>query len=308
MFLAKDFIETPENLIFAVVSYGLEQNKVLCFLRYAPDNGQTKKVSTTTANRLLQTHHPEYLHYSPVLDAHLHAVPTERIIKHYQPKRRLQQLLTSNQPADIETDIVVLCQLLQAYGVDLMQCGITGSLLIGAQHASSDLDFVCYERAVFQQCRSVMAALIERGIIQELNEQDWQDSYQRRNCELNFSDYLWHEKRKANKGMINGRKFDLSLVNANSPAKEHYQKYGLTTIHARVLDDVGAFDYPAEFIIDHAEISSVVSFTATYTGQTFKGECIEVTGQIEQDAQGVKRLVVGSSREAHGEYIKVIPC
>jgi len=34
MFYAKDFIETAEGLVFAVVASGIEQGKVLCFLRY----------------------------------------------------------------------------------------------------------------------------------------------------------------------------------------------------------------------------------------------------------------------------------
>jgi hypothetical protein len=73
-----------------------------------------------------------------------------------------------------------------------------------------------------------------------------------------------------------------------------------------VIDDARGFDYPAEFKIDHQQISSIVSFTATYTGQAVSGERVEVSGMLEQSGQGVKRIVVGSSREAHGEYIKVI--
>ena len=67
-----------------------------------------------------------------------------------------------------------------------------------------------------------------------------------------------------------------------------------------------AFDYPAEFKLDHEEITHVVCFTATYTGQAIKGELIEIAGQVEQASDGLKRIVVGSSREALGEYIKVI--
>lgn len=33
-YLAKDFIQTKEGLIFAVVAQEIEQGKVLCFLRY----------------------------------------------------------------------------------------------------------------------------------------------------------------------------------------------------------------------------------------------------------------------------------
>ena len=38
-------------------------------------------------------------------------------------------------------------------------------------------------------------------------------------------------------------------------------------------------------------------------GKADKGETVEVSGIVEQTPQGVKRIVVGSSREAPGEYI-----
>jgi predicted nucleotidyltransferase len=63
MFNAKDFIETAEGLIFAVVEEGLEQGRVLCFLRYARHASGWKKYSTGQANSLLKSTFPEYLYY-----------------------------------------------------------------------------------------------------------------------------------------------------------------------------------------------------------------------------------------------------
>lgn len=37
---AKDFVATDQGLIFAVVADGVEDGKVLCFLRYAHRQGQ----------------------------------------------------------------------------------------------------------------------------------------------------------------------------------------------------------------------------------------------------------------------------
>jgi predicted nucleotidyltransferase len=208
----------------------------------------------------------------------------------------------------VERDFIALCQLLHVNGLDLSHCGVTGSLLIGVQQASSDIDLVCYNLDVFQHCRAIVRELITRDVLQELSDTDWQQSYQRRDCELSFADYLWHERRKFNKAVINGRKFDLNLINPSSAPVNHYQKCGAITLQCRVLNDTAAFAYPAEFIIDHPHIHSVVSFTATYTGQAVNGELIEIAGVVEQDAHGIKRIVIGSSREAHGEYIKVIRC
>ncbi|MGR9013551.1 MAG: hypothetical protein ACU83U_07890 [Gammaproteobacteria bacterium] len=309
MFLAKDFIETAEGLIFAVVEPGMEEGKALCFLRYALGSSGWKKVATEPANQLLQQLYPDYLHYSPVLDAHLHAVPADRIVQHHQPKHRLQQIIQASRHDAVERDLFRLCELFGQYGLDLAKTGVTGSILVGVQNPDSDIDLVCYDRDVFHQCRAITRELIGQGDLQDLNDHDWQQSYQRRCCELSFDDYVWHERRKGNKAVINGRKFDLNFIDDSASAGAViYQKCGTVTLQCRVSDDTYAFDYPAEFKIDHEGIGSVVSFTATYTGQAISGEMVEVSGVLEQSEQGVKRIVVGSSREAHGEYIKVIQC
>ena len=307
MFWAKDFIETTEGLIFAVVEQGLEDGKVLCFLRYVHGSSGWKKFATEQANNLLQQQYPDYLYYSPILDAHLHAVATNRIIKHHQPKHRLQQLIQATWHDPVERDLFLLCELFERHGLDLTQIGITGSLLIGVQNQESDIDLVCYGRNVFHQCRAITRKLVEQGHLHALNDRDWQQSYQRRSCDLSFDDYVWHELRKYNKAVINGRKFDLNFIDGCINSKTvRYQKCGAIMLQCRVTDDTHAFDYPAEFKIAHPQISSIVSFTATYTGQAICGETVDVSGMLEQSEQGIQRIVVGSSREAHGEYIRVI--
>lgn len=315
MFFAKDFIETAEGLIFAVVEQGTEENKALCFLRYVATLSGWKKVATEQANDLLQQQYPDYLHYSSILDAHLHAVAIDRIVKHHQPKRRLQQLMQATMDdaslpgAVVERDLAELCELFQQHGLDLAQIGVTGSLLVGVQNPASDIDLVCYGRDIFHQCRAITRKLVESGALQDLNDRDWQQSYDRRSCELSFDDYVWHERRKCNKAVINGRKFDLNFIDDRASLEAiNYQKRGPITLQCKVIDDFHAFDYPAEFKIDHQQIASIVSFTATYTGQAVSGETVEVAGVLEQSEQGLKRIVVGSSREAHGEYIKVVEC
>lgn len=63
-----------------------------------------------------------------------------------------------------------------------------------------------------------------------------------------------------------------------------------------------SFDNPAVYAVDHEEISKVLSFTHTYSGQALKGEVIEATGVVEEHGD-TKWLIVGTTREAKGEYI-----
>ena len=311
IFLPKSFIETAEGLLFAVVAEGLELGKVRCFLRYVRhENGQWHKVQTDEANDLLEKNYPNYCFHSPELDAFLHAVSIEKITTHHRPKNRLTQLLENPPNDEIENDCVNLCRLFEQAGIDLNQFGVTGSLLIKQQKASSDIDLVCDSLTTFHQCRLAILQLSLTGELGLLSEQDWRESYERRDCDLSFDDYVWHECRKSNKGLINGRKFDLSLVEGEQSNTVRdvttYKKLGATVLQSTVSNDVRAFCYPAEFEISHATIQSVVCFTATYVGQAIFGETIEISGQLEQDEFGNQRLVVGSTREARGEYIKVI--
>ena len=307
MILSKDFIETEEGLVFAVVVSGVEQEKVLAFLRYVKQDGQWLKLNTAQANQLLKERYFSYLHYSKDLDAHLHAVSIDSISKHHHPRKRLQELIEADTLDLIEKDLLCLVDLLKQNNVDLSQIGVTGSILIGAQQPSSDIDLVCYSRATFHECRQITRQLIKENKLQELHEQDWQDSYDRRSCDLSYTEYVWHERRKYNKATINGRKFDLNFISdSESLHPISYEKICNIVLQCRVIDDEYTFDYPAVFKIDHHELDAVVCFTATYTGQAVKGELIEVSGQIERSSMGVKRIVVGSSREANGEYIKVI--
>ena len=141
-YFAKEFIETAEGLLFAVVSNGIENGRVLCFLRYVHENSVLKKCDTNTANQLLKTKFPDYLYVSPRLQAQLHAVPIEKIVKHYKPQQRLASILHVEPKNSVQQDCVALCGLLAAKGIALNTMGITGSLLVGAEHESSDIDLV----------------------------------------------------------------------------------------------------------------------------------------------------------------------
>lgn len=305
-YLAKDFIQTAEGLCFAVVKNGLEHGKVLSFLRYVVRASHWQKLNTEQANQWLTQQHPQYLHYSKPLDAQLHAVACEKITQHYQPKPRLQQLLQHPNPDPVVADLQALCRLLQTSGLDLTEVGITGSLLIGAQQVDSDIDLVFYCRDHFQQVRQLIAQLTAEHKFATLTAEDWYAAYARRDCSLTLTDYMWHEQRKYNKGLINKRKFDVSLVNLTDDTQVVYQKQGQITLIAQVSSDAQGFDYPATFQISHPHIQAVVCFSATYNGQAQTGEWIKVAGQLEQTNDGQQRIVVGSSREAHGEYIKVL--
>lgn len=303
-FLPRDFLETPEELIFAVVEAGTEDGRALCFLRYRREAGSWRKLGTKQANACLKRRHPEYLFYSPSRDAHLHGVPTERIVWHFQPRQRVRELLAQGASDNVERKALALLDWLGERGVGPDHVGLTGSLLIRAQRPDSDLDFVIYDREQFQAARTAVREGLARGVLQNLSESLWRDTYERRACSLGAAEFRWHEERKFNKAAIEGSKFDLALVVAAPPLPAG-EKRGPRILTARVLDDTYAFDQPARYPLDHPTITEALSFTHTYVGQAQAGEWVEISGNVEETADGC-RIVVGSSREAPGEYIRVL--
>ena len=306
-FHPRDFLETAEGLVFAVVDGCLEDDRVLGFLRYAPEAGNLKKVSTQAANRLLRDVHPHYLHHSARLQADLHSVPLAAIRRHHRPRERVAEVLREGPKDPMEAKLRKLLRLLIDQGIAPDTVGVTGSLLIRRHGATSDLDVVIYGQDNFFRARSLIRKEIAAGTLSELDAPAWQDAYQRRGCALDFEDFLRHERRKGNKGCVDGTKFDLALVEETPPPDPvRWRKTGPMTIEARVLDDSGSFRHPARYTIDHPDIGEVLVFTHTYVGQAEAGEPIEAAGIVEESEAGDKRLVIGSSREAPGEYIRVL--
>lgn len=304
-FLPRDFLETAEGLIFAVVEAGVEDGRALCFLRYRRNEGHWRKLRTVEANAWLAAKHPEYLFHSPLRDAHLHGVPTQRVLHHHQPRQRVRQLLAEGASDAVERKALALLGWLGECGIAAEHVGLTGSLLIQAQRPDSDLDFAIYGREAFHAARAAVREGLKRGVLRELSEPLWQDTFARRACSLSEDEFRWHEARKFNKGAMAGSKFDIALVAGTSSPPLAGRKRGALVLRARVLDDTCAFDHPARYRLDHPSIAEALSFTHTYVGQAQKEEWVEIAGNVEETAEG-RRIVVGSSREAPGEYIRVL--
>ena len=305
-YLPKDFIETAEGLIFAVVAAGEEERRVLAFLRYRRTPDGFTKLSTQQANALLDTRHPAYRYFSRSRDVRLHGVPADAIVRHHRPRRRLQAICGNTDGDRLERKLARLVAHFTANGLDSREIGVTGSMLIGAHNRSSDIDLVFYRRETFFQAREIVRRLVDREILQPLDDALWRDAYRRRGCSISFETFLWHERRKHNKAAIDQTKFDISLLAEGEPPEQaRYNKLGKARVRCRVTDDSRGFDYPARYRLDHPEIAEVVSYTATYAGQAYTGEQVEIQGRLERADDGRRRIIIGSDREAAGEYLKV---
>ncbi len=302
--------------MFAVVHADLiAADLIVSCLRYIPNAEGLDKISTNNANRYLQTNYPQYLHHFEQFDTFVHAVPLAAVKRHYQPVERLKQIC--QQPKDaLEQLTSELCVYFVSQGLNADHLGISGSILIAAHGAESDIDLVVYGRDSFFKARDSLQQLFCRDLssskhtrhyqIQPLSQEQWRQSWNRRGCDLSLEDYIWHEQRKYNKASINDIKFDLTMVETQMTDHQAYVKQGISVLKAIVIDDSKAYDYPARYRIDHPQIEQILSYSATYAGQACNGEQIEAKGVLEKSDNGDCRLVVGTSREAANEYLKVL--
>lgn len=305
-FRPRDFIETYDGLVFAVVDAELEEGRLTAYLRYHRMDGKLRKLDTQQAKSHLDMVASDFVFYSKRRDTWVQAVPVEDVAEHYIPRERLQEILATEDDDPISVKLRQWCDWVEKRKIPLDQLGVTGSLLIGAQKQGSDLDVVSYDRDVFQRLREVTAELQSIGRLNPLSDAQWADAYQRRSPALSFEEYCWHEKRKSTKALLGATRLDLSLVCPSAGKPVTSKKLGQVNIQARVADDLRAFDFPSRWKVEHEIVREVICFSATYTGQVFKGESMEAAGSLEMVDDGSFQLVVGANREAPEEFIRFL--
>ncbi len=293
----RDFIETEDGWIFAVADYA-NQDGFRCLLRYVPDPEGSReargikyrKLDFDEAFAFLKRERPEYVR-------DLHVVPEKDVIRIDRPSDELPRV------AKADSRLKRISTLLAEGGVPEGCIGITGSMLMGLQGPSSDIDLVAYGKS-WWKARAILAKAKEEGRIQELDETMWRRIYSKRKPETGFDEFVIHEMRKGNRGMIGDTYFDLlyardwSQISPSQPGKV----MGRRKIVAEVLDAEFSFDSPAIFKLDH-EVGEIFCYSHTYAGQALPGETVEANGVVEKTPTG-QRLVVGTTREAKGEWIR----
>ena len=293
----RDFVEDRDGCIYAVSNYD-NTDRIGCILRYVPDlSGERmdpsgrryRKYEFAQSFAWIREHKPEYL------DS-VHRVPCGDVVRVYKPEEEIGNVAARN---------IRVQRLLSHFTLPAGSFGCTGSLLCGLENESSDIDIVVYGDAWFSaQCQ--LRHMVAEGVIPAMSEGMWRKVYEKRVPEISFDAFVLHEQRKWNRGEFEGTYFDLLYtrdygnLDAVPPGKG--EVLGRAMIEATVTDASLSFDSPAVYDVDHDDISRVLSFTHTYSGQALAGEVIEARGVVEQ--HGDERwLIVGTTREAKGEYI-----
>ena len=329
----RDFIYTTDDLFFATTTYLHPEDRIMSFLRYIPDqngdrslnNKQYSKVDSNQAYNFLANNFPEYLFDCEITNVQMMGVPIERVEKLLLPTNRLHEIMESQKRDKLLEKVVILAETFHDHtGISFNKMGISGSILPGLYKPNiSDIDFVIYG---LKNHRTVMEAFEdikkENGILKGIEGEYWKKLYNKRikDSSLSYEEFRWYENRKNNRGILDGTLFDIlqtrdwDEINGSYGATR-YEPMGCIEIECTVTDSLAAFDNPAVYKVEEVKIiegpnipiSEVASYTHTYAGQAREGERITARGKLEKViGENISyRLIVGTTRESIGEFIKL---
>jgi predicted nucleotidyltransferase len=295
----RDFVEDEDGWLYAVAAYD-NAERAGCVLRYVPDP-EGDRVRRATGIRYRKLDFPEAYARVAAEKPHylnlLHRIPIGEIAAVHKPDELFPSVLDRDGRVE---------RLAGALGLAPGTAGCTGSLLVGLEGPGSDIDLVVYG-AAFHRARARLPEAIREGFVDDLSEDLWRRVYAKRRPALTYGEFRLHEARKWNRGEIGGTYFDIlftrDYATIDGRPVPKGPVIGKTAIEATVTDAALAYDVPAVYAVDHPDVARVLSFTHTYSGQALAGEVIEAAGVVEEH-DNERWLVVGTSREPVGEYIR----
>lgn len=330
----RDFIYTKDDLFFATTTYLHPEDRIISFLRYIndPDGDRSlndlkySKVNSKQAYKFLNENFPDYLYNCAVTQVEMMGVPLEKVEKIFRPSERLKEIMNHPSPDKILQKVIKISETLH-YLTDIPyhHLGISGSILPGLYDPQvSDIDFVVYGLDNHRKAMDAFSAIKydENSPLKAIKEIYWIKLYEKRvkDSSLSYEEFRWYEERKNNRGTVNGTLFDILATRDwneihGSFGEETYLPIGTMEIEATVSNALAAFDNPAIYQLEDVKIleghqippSEVASYTHTYAGQVKEGERIIAKGKLEKVAgrNTRYRLMVGTTRESMGEYIKL---
>ncbi len=343
MYLDRDFVKTPEGLLFCVVGCVHPRDRALAYLKYVPsDEGQwaskdgrySRTMQAYTVPALLgniedlRLHFPQYVFNSKVMGIQMSAVPRKHITVHYRPSIKLGQLFQSKSRDELEERVVrLVCRLSEASGIEKESFGVTGSVLLGIHSQEfSDMDIVVYGHSNTLSVQKVLQTFLssEDSLIKPLRGRAlkemllrWTQSHQ-----ISFEDANWFANRKWNRGIFAYRGF--SILPVRSPCEvserygeEYYSSEGIVEGVATIADATNSCFLPSSYVLEHVEQSSLtqiqylVSYDSFYSGVFQKADAVRFRGKLEKvlSKKGVElhwRILIGSPEARGLDYVRPI--
>jgi uncharacterized protein len=332
----RDFLETPEGLLFCVVGYLHPPGRSVAYLKYTPaDAGKWARGDVAYRRELpyyhvrhvrrtltwLEAEHPRYLWTDPATGLRFSHVPHDAVVRHYVPEQRLAEIVAG--PADsLERETRDLATLLaKAAEVPLQAFGVSGSILLGLHNpAFSDIDLLIYGADHARRLREVIDSLVGEGLVPLSDDRraKWRAETAARfglepGVVADLDTRRWHYR------LFRGRYVSVHPTRAAYEIGEaygdrHYAPLGRAVVEARVTDASEAMFLPAVYRVADVRwregmpgpLEEIVAYEGVFGGAAETGEVVLAEGHLEAERDGGRRLVVGSGFLPDGGSLHVL--
>jgi len=327
-----DMVETEANLIFDVKGLVHPADYIIAFIRYFPDEkgvrtreGRNfeKVYSLWRRYALLKARFPKYLVYDPIFDETLCEVPADSVKRHYKPVDKLQELRSSDHVDSLQHKALRFAELLQeTSGIAWSGLGISGSIMVGLQTATSDIDLVVYGSKNCGLVYSALRSMFENGheSVKAYRRQDMKVlfDFRSKDTAIGFEDFVRMEARKVMEGKFEATDYFVRFVKDWNEIDENYgdvqyKNVGNARLEATVIDDSESTFTPCTYKVENVklleglkayQIEEITSFRGRFCEQAIEGETVVAEGKVERVTNRRKnsehfRLLVGGRRTDH---------
>jgi predicted nucleotidyltransferase len=216
------------------------------------------------------------------------------------PDKFLKNLRNKKHLDKSEQTAVELIDLIRdSSGTNLTAIGISGSIMIGLQQNSSDIDLIVYGRLNSRNVRnSITESMNNVKSLRQFNMSELEKLYHFRSLDskITFEKFVNHEKRKRFQGIFKDREFFIRYLpnlteNVEKYGEKEYSSSGFIKVRARISDDSEAFFSPCSYKLENTividgvtvdDITEVASFRGRFCEQAKKGEDVIIQGKLEK--------------------------
>lgn len=327
-----DIIVTKDDFVFYAFGYEHPKDRVFSFLKYIPSElkshfplpflaqswtlgniGLARPEKLYTAQNFqkileaFRNDFPQYIYFCPFRGKEVMSVPLTFIKRVYEPRDELRRIFESKRKDRLQTlatDLIL--RLSTESNVPPEDFGIHGSIAMGMHTAKSDIDFAVYGSDNFRRLQRTVDRLAAQGALSYI--------FTKR----------FDEKRR-HRGRYKGTIFTYNAIRQIQPVSKTYGDHSYAplkpvTFRCEVAADDEAMFRPAIYRIANYQAldsasglreeehpATVVSMIGYYRNVAQQGECVEVSGTLEQvknveTGETYHQVVVGTGTHER-EYI-----
>jgi predicted nucleotidyltransferase len=322
-----DFIQHKNNVIFDVKGLTHPKDKIVAFPRYIPNQkgprhnkniNYDKIYSLDDRFQFLQKNLPHLITFDKVFGETLCEVPTDEIIRHFQPQKKLANLRAS-QPKNVfeKKALQFATDLQKAADISWDAIGISGSILADLTTKTSDIDLIIYGEESSHKTYNALQHMLKENHprIKSYTTEELETLYAFRSKDTHMSleDFQKVEKRKAFQGMYQNTDYFIRFIKEWHELPEqygdvYYSNAGYAKITAKIKNKTNTLFTPCNYQLKNvkilegpkiAPIHEISSFRGRFCEQAENDETITAQGKIElvlnkKSGEKYYRLLLGS--------------